>query len=235
MNQRRASGVIAALAVIALTLLLARWPAGASALSADDGDDALWRSSEAPPDTRPLQRLSPPDSVHVQRAAGADEPVQAPEGVVLRDFRLPGSVFRPRASSVGYYWGAGGGCIYNTSGNAGEIWNAPVTLPEGATINTVRMYYDDRSEQLNATGWISIYDLYGALVEEWEMTSSGAGGEGFDDTPLVDHTIDYSVYSYALNWRPLEQGSDMQLCGFRIFYEAPPFGLSFLPRIANNE
>lgn len=227
-RSRGARGILIPIAVIAIGLFLLLWAGRAAVSSANDGDEELWRSSAVQTGDIPLEQLSPPDSA---TARSGPEP-QAPEGVTLRDFRLPGSVLRPRASSVGVYWGAGGGCIYNSSGNPAEILNAPVTLPEGATINTVRMYYNDGAEG-NATGWFSIYDLYGALVQEWSMTSSGDSGNGFNDTPIVDHTIDYSVYSYALNWRPTVQGTEMQLCGFRIFYEPPPFGLSFLPWASN--
>ena len=155
---------------------------------------------------------------------------QAPDGVFLRDFRLPGSALRPRTSNVDYYWGAGGGCIYNSGGNVNEIFNVPLTLPEGATINTVRMYFNDNAEA-NSVGWLSVYDRNGELVEEWVMASSGENGEGFGDTgpEPIEHVVDYGVYSYALNWRPTVQGTSMQLCGFRVYYEAPPFGLSFLP------
>ncbi len=232
MNRRTAAGAIAALSLTLVIFLLAQWTGGASAFSQDDGQDELWRSSAAPTEGLTPAQLSPPDSPTAQTGREADNTPQSPEGVFLRDFRLAGSMLRPRASSVGYYWGAGGGCIYNSSGNPAEIWNVPVTLPEGATINTVRMYYDDNSD-VNSTAWFTIYDLYGELVQEWAMTSSGNTGEGFADTPLIDHTIDYTPYSYVLNWRPTIQGATMQVCGFRIFYEAPPFGIGFLPFINN--
>jgi len=232
MNRRKAAGVIAALVIVMVVFLLAQGMGGATAFS-QGGDDELWRSSAAPPEGTPPEQLSPPDSPTARSGPETEMHLETPDGVVLRDFRLAGAALRPRASSVGFYWGNSGGCIYNTSGNPNEIWNVPVTLPEGATINTVRMYYDDNADA-NSTGWFTIYDLYGALVTEWDMTSSGSAGEGFNDTPVINHTIDYTVYSYMLNWRPAVQGDTMQVCGFRIFYEPPPFGLGFLPWIVNN-
>jgi hypothetical protein len=46
-------------------------------------------------------------------------------------------------------------------------------------------------------------------------------------------TTDYSLYSYAINWRPYVLGSSMQNCGFRIFYEPPHVGIA-LPMIQRN-
>lgn len=222
--------IIIAIAIIAF--LVVQWSAPGIS-SAQDGSEDAWRSSASPTNLSP-QRLSPPDSpnAHSGPETQAMAP-QSPDGIFLRDFRLPGSVLRPRTNSVGYYWGAGGGCIYNSSGNANEIFNVPLTLPEGATINTVRMYFNDNAE-MNSAGWLSVYDLYGALEDEWLMSSSGDNGAGFSDTEIIDHVVDYGIYSYALNWRPTVQGSEMQLCGFRIYYEAPPFGLSFLPRVTGD-
>lgn len=238
MLKRLQTVLIATLTLLLLAFLWTQRPApsGASAAAgppAGQGDQ--WQRSDAqPPPGTPLQQLSPPDA----RPSGAlqdDAVPQTPAGVILRDFRLLGSVFRPRSSDVGFDWGSGGGCIYNSSGDPAEIWNAPVALPQGATVNTVRFYYDDQSADLNAMAWFSVYDLFGALVNEWPMSSTGDDGYGIDDTsPVIDHTIDYRSYAYALNWRPLQQGPTMQLCGFRIFYEAPPFGLNFFPYAAKN-
>lgn len=233
MFNRQVAGVIVVIVALGAAVLWAPWRVGVGAQGGED-EAPTWGRSDVAPDDVGSELLSPPDLDGAGSGPQSDGPLLSPEGVVLRDLRLAGSVLRPRASGVGYTWGRGGGCIYNTSGNAGEIWNAPLTLPEGARINTVRMYYYDESD-LNATGWFSVYDLYGALVEEWSMTSSGNGGNGFADTfPVIDHTIDYSAYSYTVNWRPMHQGAGMQLCGFRIFYEPPPFGLSFLPWVAGD-
>jgi hypothetical protein len=205
-------------------------------ISAQDDADQAWLRSDTPAQGFSSRQLSPPDwpNAHV----GPETPELAPtvpEGIFLRDFRLPGSALRPRASGVGYYWGAGGGCIYNSGGNADEYFNAPLTLPQGAMINTLRMYYNDTSEASNTIGWLTVYDLEGYIANdpitgqtlEWAVASAGSNGFGFADAPNIGHRVDYSTYSYALNWRPVVQGASMQLCGFRIYYESPPF--SFLP------
>jgi len=72
-------------------------------------------------------------------------------------------------------------------------------------------------------------------VEEWDVQSSGAGGTGFRGSVAFTHTIDYDSYSYVLKWRPNDTGTDMQLCGFRLFYYPPTSGGTFLPIIQNDE
>lgn len=227
MSSRQIMGLIVVVGLGA-AILWAPWRAGAQDGA---GEEAMWRRSDVATDGIEVRLLSPPDSDETRKGAEEDAPLLSPDGVVLRDLRLPGSALRPWASGVGFDVGSGGGCIYNTGGEPTEVWNTPLTLPEGATVNTVRMYYDDHSD-LNSTGWFTVYDQFGAVVEEWHMASSGNSGNGFVDTfPVIEHIVDYSRYSYALTWRPLQQGVTMQLCGFRIFYEPPPFGLSFLPLV----
>lgn len=123
-----------------------------------------------------------------------------------------------------------GGCIY-AENNAFDAFNTPIWLPQGATVNQLRMYYNDTSAS-NSTAWFTVYNLYGVTVDEWSVNSSGSSGLGFNDSPVIDHKIDYNLYSYLLNWRPVVAGTTMQLCGFRIFYEAP-FGVQYLPYIEN--
>lgn len=130
--------------------------------------------------------------------------------------RVTGSVFKPRYSGVGWDFGADGGSIYAFSGSSFEVWNSPLYLPQGTVIRYVRMYYYDNSAN-TCWGWFTIYDLYGVIVDEWAVTSSDTGNS-FDDTADINHTIDYSSYSYVLNWRPNQIGSSMMLHGFRVFY-----------------
>jgi hypothetical protein len=156
------------------------------------------------------------------RGARAQEPVEAPDGVSLPllNLRVSGSVLRPRTSTDGITINTSGGCIYNVSGSAFGVLNVPLDLPNGATVNTLRMYYFDTSAS-DSTGWFTVYDLYGDVVTEVSVQSSGSSGNSFNDSALINHVIDHSVHSYVLNWRPTVAGNTMQLCGFRIFYNPP--------------
>lgn len=149
-----------------------------------------------------------------------EETPAAAAPVTYANFRVPGSTLRPRSSGVTFSPSGSGGCIYATS-SPSDVWNTPIYLPQGATVNTLRMYYYDTSAS-DSNAWFTIYDLYGNIVEEWSVQTSGTFGNSFNDSVAIDHTIDYSVYSYALNWRPAVADSTMQLCGFRLFYTPPP-------------
>jgi hypothetical protein len=159
-------------------------------------------------------------------------PAENEPTAVLKSLRIPGSALRPRASNVEYLSSISGGCLYASSGITHTVFNAPVFLPQDATVRAVRMYYHDTNEDIDSIGWFTVYDLYGNLVEEWGVSSQGSAGNGFNDTAIFTHTIDYSLHSYLVNWRPYVLGSEMQLCGFRIFYEGP-YGFA-LPIISKN-
>jgi hypothetical protein len=163
-------------------------------------------------------------------APSYDEPDTAEAVNSLISWRIAGSALKPRENDVSYSISGSGGCTYVTSGDAFTVWNIPVTLPQGSTIDTLRMYFYDTSAS-NSSAWFTVYDLYGAIVDEWPVTTAGDSGNSFNDSTQINHTIDYSIYSYLINWRPSISGSSLQLCGFRVFYEPPPFGISFLPML----
>jgi hypothetical protein len=121
---------------------------------------------------------------------------------------VAGSALRPRISSDGIAVNTSGGCIYNSSGSAFGVLNVPLQLPEGANVLSLRMYYADTSAS-NSTGWFTVYDLYGEIVEEYSVASVGDTGNSFNDSAPIDHLIDPSLYSYVLNWRPAVAGATM--------------------------
>lgn len=220
----RRAGMVALLNLLILALLITTAGIVTGAARADTPRD-VWLSSADPPADYPPALLMPPDPMVQMDPQQEFEPSAS-----IISHRVPGSVLRPRTSSVDFTSSAGGGCTYLTSGPTGVVWNLPLHLPNGSQLDSVRMYYDDTSPS-TSRGWLTIYDLYGDIVQEWGVSSSGSSGNGYNNTGPIDHTVDYSSYNYVLNWRPSEAGSDMQLCGFRVYYEPPPlFGL-FAPTI----
>jgi hypothetical protein len=138
----------------------------------------------------------------------------------LVSWRVTGSALKPRENDVSYGIGGSGACTYVTTGDASTVWNIDPGLPNGTVVDTLRMYYNDTSAS-NSTAWFTVYDLYGAIVQEWSVSTSGSSGNGFSDSAQISHAINYSVYNYLLNWRPTVTGSTLQLCGFRVFHETP--------------
>jgi hypothetical protein len=180
-----------------------------------------------------------PDAVGMENEiSAAEEGETAIETTAVSDtdyLRIAGCVLRPRQNDVSWSIGSSGGCLYVTSGDVSTIFNVPVMLPPGSIISYFRMYYNDTNASLNSTAWLTVYDLYGAIVEEWPVNSAGSVGNGYSTSALIEHTVEYNSYSYVINWRPNDSGEDMQVCGFRLFYTPPeiPNKAVFFPVISN--
>jgi hypothetical protein len=145
--------------------------------------------------------------------------------------RYVGSTLKPRENDVDYAVGSNGGCVHVTGGDVSTVWNLPLALPDGAEVQYLRMYFYDQNIEINTVGWFTKYNLYGDLVDEW-MVASINGGNNYSTIEISPtETIDYSSYSYVLNWRPYGSGSNLQLCGFRIYYYYPTYGFNFIPWI----
>lgn len=157
----------------------------------------------------------PGAEVRIVPPPGPEFEGDAPEAA--GQLRVVGSAFRPRANDVSYTTSGPGGCSYVTAGNAGQVWNTPLYLENGAVVNTLRIYVDD-TNALNLQAWFTVYDLFGNIVTEYGGTSSGINGQNWFDVTGINHTINYSIQSYVVNFRPNGTGSTLQFCGARIFY-----------------
>lgn len=202
-------------------LLAAGWvtPVGAGAQQAETLQRwGFWNTSADAPSGMPPGLLSAPDSVLSPSPDDAGDPPSLVLG--LQSWRVTGSALKPRENDVSYSVASTGACTYVTSGDASTVWNTDPGLPDGTVVSTLRMYYYDTSGS-NSTAWFTVYDLYGSIVQEWSVSTSGNSGNSFNDSAAINHRIDYAVYNYLLNWRPSVTGSTMQLCGFRVFHETP--------------
>jgi hypothetical protein len=198
----------------------------------DNTSDApdYWFSSAPVPEGVAPEDLSPPDLPPSLATPGeAATPLQTYNAYL----RISGAALKPRESNVDWRGAGGGGCIYASDGNTFAVFNAPVYLPQGSTVKYVRMYYNDTNAESNSQAWFTVYDLYGQIVLERSASSSGSSGTSYATSSEFTHTVDYEGYSYVVNWRPNELGSDMQVCGFRIYYHTPT-GPVYLPLVARN-
>ena len=216
--------VIAVVAGILLVVKLAFDSPGAIAQDTAE----LWRSSAQPPPGTPAEVLSAPEQSGLP-ASRPDEALQSSEeSATVISHRVAGSALRPRESVVNFNINTSGGCIY-AQDNPNSVFNTSIWLPQGTEVSSVRIYYNDTSSS-NSSAWFTVYDMFGTIVEEWVVSSTGDTGNGFSDSVSFLHTVDYATYSYLLNWRPVVAGTAMQLCGFHIFHK-PPFGIQFLPAV----
>lgn len=217
------------LAVLAVFLmgLAAVWMAvGRSAPVSAQANGEVWESSAEAPEGTPIEAFSVADNLSLNNQQ------EELEGGGLVSWRVTGAALKPRENDVSYSINSNGSCTYVTAGDASTVWNIPIQLHNGSVVDTLRMYYYDASGS-NSTAWFTVYDLYGSLVDEWSVSTSGNSGNRFNDSVQIDHEVDYSVYNYLLNWRPTVTGSTLQLCGFRVFYTPPPYGLGFIPAVLN--
>lgn len=203
----------------------------AAALQAGAQQPGPWSSSDPPPDGLSPEDLSPPD--RPATLSDLDDPEVADPQATWAYLRTAGSALKPRESNVEWYREGGGGCIYASSGSSVAMFNVPIYLPQGAEVNHLRMYYNDTAAATNCVAWFTVYDDYGEVHEEWEISSSGDAGPGYVTTEEFSHTVDYSLYSYVINWRANELGTDMQVCGFLIYYIALP-ETTYLPAVLSD-
>ena len=219
---------IAFVTALTLGLILIAIPVSATYFGQTSSNDEppLWSSSAPIPEG--TQVVSPPDA-----PTTIDAVDMSTAQTYNASMRIAGSVVKPRESSVDWTGSGGGGCIYASAGSTYAVFNTPVYLPQGSIIKYMRMYYNDANTSLNSSAWFTVYDLYGSIVNEYGVNSSGSTGNGYATTEEFTHTVNYDNYAYVVNWRPNDLGSDMQVCGFRIYYHTPP-GVIYLPLVMKN-
>lgn len=155
---------------------------------------------------------------------GLDSP---PAGAESASLRIPAKAFHPQSSSVGFapYGGVG---MYATS-NPDVEWTAPLYLPQGAVVNSMRMFYIDNNTTYSCVGDFVRYDFATNLSQSTGIVSSGNSSSVAYVDVLLNYPIDYSKYAYALKWHPSVADSSMVLVGFQIFYTPPPGRVAVIP------
>ena len=152
----------------------------------------------------------------------------APAGAGSASLRIPAIAFRPINSSTNteyYTWGS----MYASS-NATGYWDAPVYLPQGAVVTSVRMYYYNTNATTTCYALFGYFDFAterGSFPGNW--SSTGSSGLGYNDSAPINHTIDNTKYGYMVGWSPHVADSTMRLEGFQIFYTPPPGRAAVIP------
>lgn len=215
------------IAVLALGLIVAVVAGEPAQTQAPAGSDPPLQTAGTAPSEQEDPRALPDGSDRQEEAA--PDPAQTYNATL----RIPVAGLKPRTSDVEWHTGGEGGCTYASSGDTNTWWAAPLYLPDGSTLRYFRMYYNDQNATVDCEAYLTVYDLYGRIVTEWGIQSSSTG-QSYATTPLLDHVIDYDYYSYVINWRPNDEGTDMQVCGFKVYYETH-WGLAFLPHVSKED
>lgn len=130
-------------------------------------------------------------------------------------YYVAGVAFRPRSSSTS--WQYYSQCLMVPQGNEWLI--TPFRLPDGATIEGLRLFYYDTSAK-DSNGWITRFNGSGTVQDLIYVHSTDAAGYGSFYTS-ANHLVDNQEYSYVLYWRANQTGPTMRLCGMRVFYSLP--------------
>jgi hypothetical protein len=229
MNRSIKLGVLAVIAL--LVLALAAVPSSGQPSQAQEKPlpaAPAAGTGTAPADAAPPNTQGTAVEGSVPRGAAAVH--EAEPDLVSAWLRIPGTTLKPRASDVEWAAGGDGGGIYATSGNQYEWFNAAVYLPQGSTVTMLRVYVGDTNAGKTCQGYFTVYGLYGGIHQEWGGNSAGISGDGWFDVSIPNEVIDYSSYSYVVNWQAAELGSDMVLYGFRLYY-TPPGGKAYMPSV----
>ena len=194
-------------------------PVSLAVLAGDDGGSSAGElPGQLPAELAQLYFEPQPDQIE-----GAITTADA--GIAWSGFHykyIAGSAFRPRASTTTWASSGGGGCVYAVAG-AFEVFNVPLSLPQGSRIDYLRLYFYDTSAS-NSTAWVSYYDGAGGLVDlpdNLGVASSGNTGYGQTLSALMEHVVNDANNAYVLNWRPNVAGGTMMLCGMRVAYRLP--------------
>jgi hypothetical protein len=161
------------------------------------------------------------------QAVKAPAPVKAPAfpNAVSGDavLTVTGSALRPRASDITFGATPSGGGIYRTSvATSLPVFNTPLDLPQGTVVKSVRMYFNNTDPSNVCYGVFTCYDLYGNWVAEWWATGAAGSGLTFADSGPINHTIDYTQYTYLLNWVSWAATDAIQLLGLQLYYTPSP-------------
>jgi len=129
-----------------------------------------------------------------------------------------GSTMRPRSSLTNWAY-SGGGCIYPPKG--GELFTLPLNLPQGASIDYLRLLFYNSSVLGHVQAWITTYDGAGGITDLISVTSSGTAGYGFVVSNYLGHVVDNVNNAYVLNVDFGVNDASNRLCGLRVAYMLP--------------
>lgn len=139
------------------------------------------------------------------RPSGPQAP-QSPSdfGTKINILQIPAAAFQPRCSGQGYDY-SGSGYIYATNNVCtffNEVLWAPVTLPTGAQILFLDLYYDDTDATNDITASLRAFSSGAGLTDITTTASSGSSGVGYASSPLISYSVNNNV-EYDANGRML--------------------------------
>jgi len=148
--------------------------------------------------------------------------------------RVAGSNFQPRDSTTTFSY-SGGGCLQRNS-NTGDSWfTIDLSLPDGAVIDFLRVYYNDNDSTYDIDSELWAFDGAGGTTLIAEADSTGTPGYSSTGSDFFSHTVD-NINESLVVVASIQGGvgPSLQLCGVRVRYQYSPFSANFLPAVLND-
>ena len=165
----------------------------------------------------PTGPQGPQDSQGIQGPQGSQGPEGPPGGLGTHHFVVGGEAFGPRDDTATYSKGLGLGGAYLKSGSGGLV--APVHLPHGAVVTSVKAYfYDNLVSDISLT--LDRHDLAFPIYERMAaVTLSGISANGnVTDSTISRATISNQNYSYLVTAFSNGWNGDLRIIGVVITY-----------------
>jgi hypothetical protein len=184
-------------------------------------DTALAEVPTSGADTYLLQEGVPVPG-RVAALNGSDPDMNQPGTKQFSYLTVSGITFTPRYSTVTFAYGYNG-CVTLTSG-AGYL-NTSFDLPQGSSIQYLRLFYDVTDPAATITSWLTTYNPQTESTSDRASVFSPSGGPGLGTalSGKVDHTVEKSTYSYTLIASFSAAASNVRFCGLRIAYYPPSY------------
>jgi len=152
-----------------------------------------------------LHAQAPGSEIELVHPSGPQSP-QSPAdfGTRINILQIPAAAFRPRCSAQGYDY-SGSGYIFASNNVCfffNEVLWAPVTLPTGARILYLDLYFDDTDATNDITASLRSFSSGAGLEDITTVASSGSAGSGYASSPLIAYTVNNNV-EYDVNGRML--------------------------------
>lgn len=148
--------------------------------------------------------------------------------------RMAGSNFHPRDSSTTFSY-SGGGCMQRTSSTGDSWFTIDLSLPDGAVIDFLRVYYYDNDATYDINSELWAFNGAGGTTLIAEADSAGVLGYSSTGSSFFSHTVD-NVNESLVVVASIQGGvgANLQLCGVRVRYQYSAFAMNFLPTVMNN-
>lgn len=149
------------------------------------------------------------------------ETIENPRGGIGEFLRVAGSNFTPRDASTTFSY-ASSGCMQRNS-NVGDSWfTTDLQVPDGATIDYLRVYYNDTDAGFDVHSELWAFDSAGGTTLIAEADSTGSGGFGSAGSGFFAHVVDNVAESLVIV-ASIQGGvgSALTLCGVRVRYQLP--------------